>query len=390
MKGIKKIFGGVLKLLMVLIAAAGLFFGIGVLGRRLWATTQLATIFFTMTLPFLILLLIVLLAVDGFVLWKKKRKSRFFCINFIACAVALVFLCVETGIYKAAASAGGGEFSLLRALTMKDVQMSAPDEQVVYANHDGQDLTISIYKPKEKSENLQPVYVYMHGGGWCSNDADTNSNMHRQMADAGFVGFSINYRLCTAGSTDNPTWDKAIYDCAEAMNWIKEHAAEYGGDADRIFLAGESAGGNLVLHYTGMTSEGKLDAPVPQAVLAEYPVVDLQWTADNGHYLGVATPGICEAYIGGELSDYPDRVAFVSPLTYMNKNLPPILILHGKKDTLVSIEGSEEYKKQADEVGADVTLIELPFSNHGTDQQVNRTAVLNWLENYDGMLPDGE
>ena len=153
-------------------------------------------------------------------------------------AAALAIFCVETGIFKAAASAGGGKFSLLRGLTMKDVEMSTPDESVVYANHDGQDLTISIYKPKEQSENLQPVYVYMHGGGWSSNNSETNSNIHRQMADAGFIGFSINYRLCTSGSTDNPTWDKAIYDCAEAMNWIKEHAAEYGGDASRIFLAG--------------------------------------------------------------------------------------------------------------------------------------------------------
>lgn len=390
MKVIKKLLGTVWKILLVLIAAFGLFFGLGVLGKRLWVTTQLSTVFYSMVLPFLILFLLILLAADGFILWKKKGRKRFYQINLAAGVLAFVILCVEAVIFKSAASAGGGNFSLLRGLTMKDVQMSTPDESVVYADHDGQDLTISIYKPKEKSENLQPVYVYMHGGGWCSNNADTNSNMHRQMADAGFIGFSINYRLCTSGSMDNPTWDKAIYDCADAMNWIKKHAAEYGGDADRIFLAGESAGGNLVLQYAGMTSEGKLDAPVPQAVLAEYPVVDLQWTADNGHYLGFATPGICEAYIGGKLSDYPDRLGFVSPLTYMNKKLPPVLILHGTKDTLVSIEGSEEYKKQADEIGADVSLIKLPFSNHGTDQQVNRTAVLNWLKDYDGMLPDSK
>ena len=387
MKDILKV---VLKFLLILTAAAGLFFALGVLGKRLWAATQIATVFFSMALPFLILLLIIALTADGFLLWRKKGKGLFYRVNAAACAAALAVLCVETIQFKSAASAGGGSYSLLRGLTMKDVQMSSPDEQVVYGSRDGQDLTISIYKPKEASNKLMPVYVYMHGGGWCSSNADTNSNMHRQMADAGFVGFSINYRLCTSGSTDNPTWDKAIYDCAEAMNWIKEHAAEYGGDAEHILLAGESAGGNLVLHYAGMASEGKLDAPEVQAVLAEYPVVDLQWTADNGHYLGFATPGICEAYLGGDLSEYPDRLAFVSPLTYMNKNLPPILIIHGTKDTLVSIEGSEEYKKQSDAIGADVSLIELPFSNHGTDQQVNRAALLNWLKNYEGMLPEKE
>lgn len=378
-----------LRILMVPVTALGIFFAVGVLGNRMWITTQFATIFFTMMLPFQLLFSAILLVIDLMKLRKKNGKKRFYQVNLVLIAAAMVILCVETVQYKAAAKAGGGRYSLLQGLTLKDIKMSQPDEQVVYANHDGQDLTISIYNPQEKSEKLQPVYVYIHGGGWCSNNAETNSNMHRQMADAGFVGFSVNYRLCTSGSVDNPTWDKAIYDCAEAMNWIKKHAEEYGGDADRIFLAGESAGGNLVLQYSGMTSQGKLDAPVPDAVLALYPAIDLQWTEDNARYMTpFHLPGIVSAYVGGPLNEYPDRLSFVSPLTYMNPDLPPVLIIHGTKDTLVDIEASEEYKKQADEIGADVTLIELPYTNHGTDQQVNRTAALNWLKGYDGMLPD--
>ena len=383
----RKILGGIGKFLMGLAIVISLFFSLGVLGERLWKTTQISTVFFTMALPFLLLILLIIFGIDIFILRKNDgKKRRFFQVSMALALIAFALLSVETVQFKSAASAGGGEYSLLRGLTMEDVKMSKPDEQVVYARHDGEDLSISIYKPKNERKTLRPVYVYIHGGGWCSNNAETNSNMHRQMADVGFVGFSINYRLCRSGSYDHPTWYKAIYDCAEGMNWIRKHAKEYGGDPDRILLAGESAGGNLVLQYAGMTSEGKLDAPVPQAVLAEYPVVDLKWTADHGHYLGVATPGICEAYIGGKLEDHPDRLAFVSPLTYMNKNLPPTLIIHGTKDTLVSIEGSEEYKRQADEAGADVKLIELPYSNHGTDQQVNRTALLNWLKGYKGML----
>ena len=380
----------ILVVLLSLAVALGLFLALGVLGDRLWVTTQLSTVFFSAALPFLLLLMPLMAAIDIAFIVRGRGKRRFFQVHLVLAVAALVILGVEAAQFKSAASQGGGSYSLLRGLTMEDVRMSEPDEQVVYATRDGQDLTISIYEPASEGEEPRPVYVYIHGGGWCSNDADTNSNMHRQMTDEGYVGFSINYRLCTSGSYDNPTWDKAVYDCAEAMNWIEEHAAEYGGDASRILLAGESAGGNLVLHYAGMTSQGLLDAPVPQAVLAEYPVVDLQWTAGNGHYLGFATPGICEAYIGGEMDGHPDRVAFVSPLTYMNVNLPPILIIHGTKDTLVCVEGSEEYKRRADEIGADVSLIELPFSNHGTDQQVNRTALLNWLKDYEGMLPEGE
>lgn len=389
MKMLRKNGKGILKFIMVLSVIIALFFCFGVLGNRFWLTTQIATVLYMMVLPFLILFMIAAVIIDMLVLKKKKEKKRFWQIHVIAAALALAVLTCETISFKTAAKAGNGSYSLLRGLTMKDIRMSEPDEQVVYANHDGQDLSISIYKPNTESKALRPVYVYMHGGGWCSGNADTNSNFHRQMADAGYIGFSINYRLCTSGSYDHPTWDKAIYDCSEAMNWIKDHAEEYGGDASHIILAGESAGGNLVLQYAGMTSLGLLDAPVPNAVLAMYPAIDLQWTAENGHYLTpTVIPDIVEAYLGGKLDEYPDRLKFVSPLTYMNADLPPILIIHGQKDALVGIEGSREYKKEADAIGADVQLIELPYSNHGTDQQVNRTALFHWLKSMDGMFPE--
>ncbi len=383
------------KVLLVLVTACCLFLGVSVLGDRLWITTQIGTVFFSLALPFALIGAAVV-AVAGIVMVRKGEKGRKLPrILLGASLAALAILGVETAQLKAAVSRAGGSYSLAEGLTMRDIQMSEPDEQVVYANRDGQDLTISIYKPSEDGDagktgdGLRPVYVYMHGGGWSSGNSESNSNMHRQMADAGYVGFSINYRLCTYPGTSNPTWNTAIYDCAEAMNWIRDHAKKYGGDPDRIVLAGESAGGNLVLHYVGMTSTGQLDAPTPRAVLAMYPAVDLQWISDNGHYLSPDTiPGIVEAYVGGELSEYPDRLKFVSPLTYMNPDLPPILILHGQKDSLVSVEGSEEYKREADEVGADVNLVELPYTNHGTDQQANRTILLNWLKNYPGMLPE--
>jgi acetyl esterase/lipase len=389
----KKVLRVLLGIFFGLVVLLGLFFGLGVLGDRFWITTQLCTVFFTLVLPFLLIAVMVAAVVSLLVVRKGHGGKGFFRVMLAASVVAFAVLGVEAAHFKMVARDAGGSYSLLESLTFKDVQMSEPDEQVVYANRDGQDLTISIYKPDQTESatdgELRPVYVYMHGGGWSSNDADTNSNMHRQMADAGYVGFSINYRLCTYPGTSNPTWDKAIYDCADAMNWIHDHAREYGGDPDHIILAGESAGGNLVLHYAGMTSAGQLDAPEPQAVLAMYPVVDLQWTADNAHYMTTEKiPGICESYIGGELGEYPDRVKFVSPLTYMGADLPPVLILHGEKDTLVDVHGSEEYKRQADECGANVTLVELPYSNHGTDQQINRTVLLNWLAQFPGMVPE--
>ena len=89
----------------------------------------------------------------------------------------------------------------------------------------------------------------------------------------GYVSFSINYRLA---ADDRPTWDKAIEDVNDAMKWIYENAKSYGGDPERIFLSGESAGGNLALVYGGRVSEGSLDGPIPKALTVLYPAIDME------------------------------------------------------------------------------------------------------------------
>ena len=73
-------------------------------------------------------------------------------------------------------------------------------------------------------------------------------------------------------------------------------------------------------------------------------------------------------------------------MTYLTASLPETLIIHGTKDALVTINGSESYKTMADELGANVTLVRLPYENHATElmnnnmsNQADRTMIKNFF-----------
>ncbi|HFI0302410.1 TPA: alpha/beta hydrolase [Streptococcus suis] len=227
------------------------------------------------------------------------------------------------------------------------------------------------------------MLVYIHGGGWASGDSESQSGFLRGMANRGYVVFSINYRLAT---DEDPTWEKATEDIADAMNWIKANASNYGGDSSRLILSGESAGGHLALLYTGLVTNGQLNTPKPNAVGVMYPAIDLKWTSKNGRYLSTEPiPNIVEKYIGGNLTEYQDRLAAVDPLNYISKELPPIYIIHGEKDTLVTVTGSEDYVEQVKAASGQAELVSLPYSNHGVNLQASVSLITNFAESIDGL-----
>ncbi len=86
----------------------------------------------------------------------------------------------------------------------------------------------------------RPIVIFIHGGSWTSGDKDTYTFIGRRLAQQGYVAAIISYRL--APSVQVPAMAD---DCARAVLWVQQHAAEYGGDSGRIYLMGHSAGGGL-------------------------------------------------------------------------------------------------------------------------------------------------
>ncbi|SOJ54806.1 Carboxylesterase NlhH [Mycobacterium simulans] len=103
------------------------------------------------------------------------------------------------------------------------------------------DIPVRIYWPPVPAHDNLPIVVYYHGGGWCLGSLDTHDPVARAHAvGADAIVVSVDYRL----APENP-FPAGIDDSWAALRWVGEHAAELGGNPNRIAVAGDSAGGNI-------------------------------------------------------------------------------------------------------------------------------------------------
>jgi acetyl esterase len=103
------------------------------------------------------------------------------------------------------------------------------------------DIPVRIYWPPTAEQSDLPVVVFYHGGGFALGDLVTHDPVARAHAvGAEAIVVSVDYRL----APENP-FPAGVNDCWAALQWVAEHAAELGGDPNRIAVAGDSAGGNL-------------------------------------------------------------------------------------------------------------------------------------------------
>ncbi|MBB3206210.1 acetyl esterase/lipase [Rhodopirellula rubra] len=117
---------------------------------------------------------------------------------------------------------------------------------IVYAIPGKKELKYDVYSPKGAKD--LPIVVIIHGGGWSSNDEDIMRGLARELTkDGTLVACSIDYRWIGDNDGDEKPNSMAnlIEDVFGAIAHIMEHAAQYGGDASRIGVTGDSAGGHL-------------------------------------------------------------------------------------------------------------------------------------------------
>jgi acetyl esterase len=119
---------------------------------------------------------------------------------------------------------------------------------IPYTNTGLADHSLDIYRPAVKP-GPWPVIVYVHGGGFSLLSKETHWMMALSFARLGFIVFNISYRLAP-----RHPYPAALDDTCAAYRWVVEHAHRYGGDVDRLAVAGESAGANLVTALSVATS----------------------------------------------------------------------------------------------------------------------------------------
>jgi acetyl esterase len=128
------------------------------------------------------------------------------------------------------------------------------------------DIPVRIYTPD--GDGPFGVLVHLHGGGWTIGDLDTHDHPCRTLcAEAGVIVVSVDYRL----APEDP-FPAAVDDSWAALQWTFEHAAEIGGDPNRLAVGGDSAGGNLAAVLALMARDA--GGPALRLQLLVYPAVD--------------------------------------------------------------------------------------------------------------------
>ena len=237
-----------------------------------------------------------------------------------------------------------------------------------------------LYLPGNRTpEQRSPAVVIIHGGGWTSGDkgAAREINIGTTLAKNGYVGLSINYALATLRGTE-PTWPQNLYDCKTAVRWLRKNADRLQIDVDHIGVIGGSAGGHLAAMLALTGTESKLDpgSPYGDQSCKVRCAIDLY-----GPVLWFEQRDL--TMFRKKRSEAPELYRQASPLSYISKGVPPILIIHGTADGTVDLADSKALDAALEKAGAKHQLVIVEGGKHSfhlePPQQDLRPLVLAFL-----------
>ncbi len=242
---------------------------------------------------------------------------------------------------------------------------------------------LDIYLPvNAKAKN--PLVIFVHGGGWIGNDkyADMGymTETINEMLNNGIAIASIDYRWA-----QNAVFPGILQDCNKAASYLYDNAAKYKIDKNNFALMGFSAGGHLASLMGTSQNNNVASLHFPKSIrpFKYKAVVDFYGPADLVLFPGNEDEKSPEAIlIGAKPLERPDLARAASPITYIDKNDPPYLIIHGEKDNLVSPKQSKLFSAWLTHFGVKNELIivkDAPHFGKMFDVAEIRTQVIGFL-----------
>ncbi|BAZ30371.1 alpha/beta hydrolase domain-containing protein [Cylindrospermum sp. NIES-4074] len=235
---------------------------------------------------------------------------------------------------------------------------------IAFATPAGVPLTMEVYQPPEVGK--YPALVVIYGGGWQHGNPRANSAFNQYIASRGYTVFAIDYR-----HAPNYRFPAQLDDVRTALNFIRQHAAEYEADTERMALLGRSAGAHLA-----MLAAYQPDAPPIRAVVNYYGPVNLTEGYNSPpHPDPINTRAVLKTFIGGSLEEFPKQYEIASPINYVTGPLPPTLLIYGGRDHLVEARFGRQMYERLQNSGNTAVFLEIPWAEHAFD------AVFNGVSN---------
>jgi acetyl esterase/lipase len=233
-------------------------------------------------------------------------------------------------------------FMLLTSGVFADEELEVLRD-ISYAAVDGHDLRLDLYR--KKNAERSPLVVWVHGGAW--RRGSKSPMPLGELVNAGYAVASVDYRLSPVAR-----FPAQVHDIKAAIRFLRAKQVEYRIAAERIAIAGSSAGGHLAA-LVGVTGghaelEGNVgdhddQSSAVQAIVDYYGPTNFLTILDQStpHGLSVRVPAL-ELLLGGSPQSQPDLARLASATSHVDSRDPPLLLLHGDQDPQVPINQSHE------------------------------------------------
>ena len=219
---------------------------------------------------------------------------------------------------------------------------------IVYAEYGGKQLRLDLYLPKSRAAGAIPGIVVIRGGGWRVGDKNGFAPVAAGLAARGFAAACIEYRVMP-----EYTVGECVNDSKAAVRWMRAEAKNYGIKPDAIGAIGGSAGGHLVaLLATSYKTEALEGAGGHAGVSSRIQAV-------------VPMAGVFEFQ---SMPKMPAGIAsfakLLDPVTYLDKEAPPFLLIHSNGDETVPIAQSTQMLERCKQLGIQAELVTIDAAPH--------------------------
>jgi acetyl esterase/lipase len=236
--------------------------------------------------------------------------------------------------------------------------------EVAYLNDSNPYHKLDVYLPN--SPGPFPAIIYIHGGGWVQGNKSDLSDVAQVYAKRGIAGFSIDYTLAKVNQT---AWPQNIDDVIAALSYIKQNAATYHIDPNRIAVLGSSAGAQLASlvgtlqgnepFLTNTSLSGPIHSQV--CLVMNYDgVEDLEYVGQNStENLNLLINIVGNQFGGVTYNQSASLWREASPVTYMAAGDPAFVFVHGAEDRIVPIQVAQSFNSKLQTAGVTTHFIQI-------------------------------
>lgn len=228
--------------------------------------------------------------------------------------------------------------------------------------HTRRDLKLDLIYP-EDPEKVYPCIVWICGGAWLTMDRSAHLPYLAELARSGFVVASVEYR-----TSNEAIYPAQIVDVKAAIRYLRAHSERYRINPERFGVMGESAGGYLAA-MAALADDPAFDegdyleySSKVQAACPWYPPTDVT---------GFPYPSPLESaasreslMLGMNVMLHQEEALKACPVSYVSKDAPPFMIIHGMNDHTVPFSQGEILHDKLEAAGCDVKLIAIEDADH--------------------------